>query len=233
MDLLLNRVSGFFISNIPSWKALALGGPLGLLWSLAALWWAGWLQRNGTRTGYTRKVFHFVIFSTVAALEWRLGTPAVCLFAGMCTMAVFFALLTAHGLVQWVEGRRLRDLVSMAFGSALLLLTFAELSGWLVLAFALLAVDQALTPSTHAQREATLLLGLLPFVYAACLWLLGNWLIMGDAFYFLRSIFRPGLRGGGSAAAPAAALMRTQHLAPALLALAAAARPTEQAAEPA
>jgi phytol kinase len=109
MDLHLARLTGFFIRNFPSWKALAVGGPLGLLWSFAALWFAGWMRQKGTRTGYTRKVFHFLIFGTVAALEWRLGTPAVCLFGGMCTIAVFFAVWRGPGSLLYEALARPRD----------------------------------------------------------------------------------------------------------------------------
>ena len=109
MDLLLDRLTGFFIQNVPSWQALAVGGPPGLLWSFAALWFAGRLKQDGTRTGYTRKVFHFLIFGTVAALEWRLGTPAVCLFGGMCTIAVFFAVWRGPGNLLYEALARERD----------------------------------------------------------------------------------------------------------------------------
>jgi phytol kinase len=97
MDALVERLAGFITQNTPSWRALLLGGPPGLAWSFAALWFAGWLQRRGARTGYTRKVFHFLIFTTVAALEWRLGTPAVCLFGAACTVAVFTAVWRGPG----------------------------------------------------------------------------------------------------------------------------------------
>jgi phytol kinase len=109
VDWLLDRLTGFFIQNLPSWRSLAIGGPLGLLWSFAALWFAGWLKQNGTRTGYTRKVFHFLIFGTVAALEWRLGTPAVCLFGGVCTIVVFFAVWKGPGSVLYEALARPRD----------------------------------------------------------------------------------------------------------------------------
>ena len=69
MNPVLERAAEFFIANFPSWKAMAVGGPLGLAWSFAALGFAGRLKRNGTRTGYTRKIFHFLIFGTVAALQ--------------------------------------------------------------------------------------------------------------------------------------------------------------------
>ena len=101
MLMILDRLAAFVTANMPSWTALALGGPPGLAWSFAALWFAGWLQRRGARTGYTRKVFHFLIFSTVAVLEWRLGTPAVCLFGAACTVAVFTAAWLGPGHVLY------------------------------------------------------------------------------------------------------------------------------------
>jgi len=88
MEAVLDRLIGFIAQNTPSWRALVMGGPPAVAWSFAALWLAGRLQRRGARTGYTRKVFHFLIFSTVALLEWRLGTPAVCLFGAACSAAV-------------------------------------------------------------------------------------------------------------------------------------------------
>ena len=97
MNCVLDTVVGFFIDNFPFWKVIAIGGPLGLAWSFAALWFAGRLRQNGIRTGYTRKVFHFLIFSTVASLQWRFGTAAVCLFGGMCTLVVFFAVWQGPG----------------------------------------------------------------------------------------------------------------------------------------
>ena len=70
---------------------------MGLGWSFAALWFAGALKKRGVRTGYTRKAFHFIIFGTVAALQWRVGTRAVCLFGGMCTLVVFYAVWRGAG----------------------------------------------------------------------------------------------------------------------------------------
>lgn len=104
-----DRVIGFFVENFPAWKAIAVGGPLGLAWSFAALWLAGRLKRGGMRTGYTRKVFHFLIFGTVAILQWRHGTPAVCLFGGMCTLAVFFAVWRGPGNVLYEAMAREKD----------------------------------------------------------------------------------------------------------------------------
>ncbi len=105
----LDKVLGFFVSNFPSPQMILIGGPLGLAWSFACLWLAGQLKRNGIRTGYTRKVFHFLIFGTVAALQWRLGTPAVCLFGGMCTIVIFFAVWRGTGNLLYEAIAREKD----------------------------------------------------------------------------------------------------------------------------
>ena len=109
MNWIIENVLGFFIANFPSLKEIAIGGPLGLAGSFAALWFAGRLKRLGIRTGYTRKVFHFLIFSTVAVLQWRFGTPAVCLFGGMCTLTVFFALWRGSGNMMYEAMAREKD----------------------------------------------------------------------------------------------------------------------------
>ena len=137
MDAVLDRLIGFVAENMPSLRAAALGGPPGLAWSFAALWLAGWLQRRGARTGYTRKVFHFLIFGTVAALEWRLGTPAVCLFAGMCTTAVFFAVWRGPGSQLYEALARPRDEPHRTFFILVPYFTTAAMAaslilGWLV-----------------------------------------------------------------------------------------------------
>jgi phytol kinase len=100
----------FFVENTPSWKALLVGGPLGLAWSCACLFLAGCLKRNlGVRTGYTRKVFHFLIFATVSALQaWR-GTPAVCLFGGTCLLVVLYAVGRGDGHLLYEAMAREKD----------------------------------------------------------------------------------------------------------------------------
>ena len=109
MDAVFERLLDFILRNTPSWSEVALGGPPSLAWSFAALWWAGWLQRRGARTGYTRKVFHFLIFTTVALLEWRLGTRAVCLFGAACTVAVFTAVWLGPGSLLYEAIARPKD----------------------------------------------------------------------------------------------------------------------------
>jgi phytol kinase len=130
MNWFLDRMLGFFIENFPSWQAIAIGGPLGLAWSFAALWFAGRLKQFGTKTGYTRKVFHFIIFSTVVALQWRFGTSAVCLFGGMCTLVIFFAVWRGSGNILYEAMAREKDEPHRTF--FILVPYFATLVGGLV-----------------------------------------------------------------------------------------------------
>jgi len=109
MSAVLDLLADFLSRNTPTWRAVLLGGLPSLAWSFAALWFAGWLQRRGARTGYTRKVFHFLIFTTVAALEWRLGTPAVFLFGAACTVAVFTAVWLGPGTLLYEAIARPKD----------------------------------------------------------------------------------------------------------------------------
>lgn len=109
MDRFLERAVAFFVDNFPSWPAILIGGPAGLAWSFVCLWGAGRLKQIGARTGHTRKAFHFLIFTTVAILQWLLGTPAVCLFGGMCTLVVFFAVWRGSGNLLYEAMAREKD----------------------------------------------------------------------------------------------------------------------------
>jgi phytol kinase len=109
MGWFLDRTVVFFIENLPPWQTIATGAPLGLAWSFACLWFAGRLKQKGIRTGYTRKVFHFLIFTTAALIQWRFGTPALCLFGGMCTLVVFFAVWRGAGTILYEAMAREKD----------------------------------------------------------------------------------------------------------------------------
>ncbi len=98
MDLFTERSISFFIDNMPTWDAIVIGGPLGLLWATLCLFISGWLKkRKGLKTGYTRKVFHILIFSSVATLHLAGGTAWVCLFGGMTTLVIFYAVVRGPG----------------------------------------------------------------------------------------------------------------------------------------
>jgi phytol kinase len=100
------------------------------VWSFACLWFAGHLKKKGTRTGYTRKVFHFLIFATVILLQWKFGTPAVCLFGGMCTIVIFLAVWRGNGNMLYEAMAREKDQPHRTF--FILTPYFATLAGGLL-----------------------------------------------------------------------------------------------------
>lgn len=100
----------FFSANLPDPSTLAVGGPAGLLWASACLVFAGFLKmRCGVKTGYTRKVFHFLIFGSVVAVQRLWGTPGVCLFGGMTSLVVAYAVIRGSGHLMYEAMAREKD----------------------------------------------------------------------------------------------------------------------------
>lgn len=107
---MLERAIAFFVENFPPWKTILLGGPVGFLWALGCLAFAGTMKRHvGLRTGYTRKIFHFLIFFSVALIQWRLGTTSVCLFGGMTSCVVLLAIFLGPGNLMYEAMAREKD----------------------------------------------------------------------------------------------------------------------------
>lgn len=100
----------FIRDNLPTPATLLTGGPAGILWALVCLWLAGYLKREkGFKTGYTRKVFHFLIFFTAAFLQAFKGTPAVCLFGAMASLVIFYAVWRGPGNLLYEAMAREKD----------------------------------------------------------------------------------------------------------------------------
>jgi phytol kinase len=104
------RPLSFFLENFPSWSAIIIGGPMSLVWSYACLYLSGYLKKHkGLKTGYTRKVFHFLIFTSVVIIQLIWGTPIVCLFGGMCTLVIFYAIVRGNGHILYEAMARETD----------------------------------------------------------------------------------------------------------------------------
>lgn len=77
---------------------LLVWGTAGLLWAYAGLKFAGLLKtRAGLRTGYTRKIFHVLIFLAAALAHAAGGFPAVCAFGVTVSAVIAYALACGPG----------------------------------------------------------------------------------------------------------------------------------------
>ena len=94
LDLLWrNPVVREWLRLVPSLRLVLLLGPFALLWTGVSAGVAGWLcQTRHWATPYTRKVFHFLIFSMAAVLHVAAGLPAVMLYGSICAVAVLYSL---------------------------------------------------------------------------------------------------------------------------------------------
>jgi len=79
-------------------SVLVPGFLAGLAWSYYSLQFAGYLRcSRGLPSGYTRKVFHLVIFTTAAGLQWKWGLAAVCLFGASTSVILANAVYCGAG----------------------------------------------------------------------------------------------------------------------------------------
>jgi len=82
----------------PSLFELETTGLVALIWAYGCLLFAGYLKRKlGVRTGYTRKVFHLLIFSSAVIVHARWGFVAVCVFGSMVSIVVAHAVIAGPG----------------------------------------------------------------------------------------------------------------------------------------
>lgn len=97
-------------------------------------------------------------------------------------------LLAAAALADWAAYRRTRDVVTAGAAGAFLVLCGLPAFASAGLVVGLLPLVACGNRETRTRFQAWLLLGGLPLVYAVGVWLLMNRLILGDAFFFLRSL---------------------------------------------
>ena len=83
---------------LPSWSLLAWLAPASVAYAGGASALAGHLRaRRGVRTPYTRKIFHFIIFTAAGLLQILLGLPAVVIFGSVTSLFVLHAVWRGDG----------------------------------------------------------------------------------------------------------------------------------------
>ena len=106
----MQNILSFFNQNIPTVQEILIAGPLFLLWAYFSLWLAGWFKvKQGLKTGYTRKVFHFLIFGSAAVIQTFYSLRILCLFGAMVSLVIFFALMKGDGHALYEAIAREKD----------------------------------------------------------------------------------------------------------------------------
>lgn len=139
-------VGDFLKRALPGPKMIILLSPLLLFYASISGWFAGWLRvKRNVRAPYTRKVFHFLIFTMAAVLQLTLGLPAVVLFGILVSLAVVYAVIRGKGYMFYEAMARPTDephrtlfviipLLSTALGGVIANLFFNQYSavGYLI-----------------------------------------------------------------------------------------------------
>jgi len=88
----LSFVTRFLDEGVPELRLILLLGPILLIYSMLAAAFAGWLRMSKeVRTPYTRKTFHFLIFTAACFLQYKGGLQSVCLFGSIVSLCVLYA----------------------------------------------------------------------------------------------------------------------------------------------
>lgn len=88
----------FFNRALPDFKTILLFSPLFLFYtSLAGAFAARLKVKKNVKTPYTRKVFHFLIFTMAAVIQLTLGLSGVVLFGVIVTLAVLYSIFRGKG----------------------------------------------------------------------------------------------------------------------------------------
>ena len=92
------RPDSFLRAAVPSLDMVVLLGPFLLLFAAGAACLAGWMRaRRGLPVAYSRKGFHFLIFTMAGVLQVAAGLPAVMLFGTLVSLIVLYAVARGDG----------------------------------------------------------------------------------------------------------------------------------------
>lgn len=95
---------------VPSRELIVWLLPVSALYAGGAAALAGYLRaRRGVRTPYTRKIFHFTIFTAAGLLQIFHGLPAVVIFGSVTSLLVLYAVWRGDGFAFYEAMARPSD----------------------------------------------------------------------------------------------------------------------------
>jgi len=90
---IIEDVYDFLLRALPS-GSLLLFSPLLILFAVCSAWFVAYLKiKKRIRTAYTRKIFHFMIFTMAGILQILVGLSGVVLFGCIVSLIVIFGVL--------------------------------------------------------------------------------------------------------------------------------------------
>jgi len=95
-------------------------------------------------------------------------------------------------LMHWLETEALRSLAYLSLALALAVATRYQAAMLFLVTGLFVVLHLCVRRQRKSYAEATLIVFLVPGLYVLLLWLTTNWLIMGNAFFFLRGLFVEG-----------------------------------------
>ena len=87
-----------FLSSLPSLQTLLIVAPIAIAYGVLVSWFVGRLRiERNVRTAYTRKFFHFSIFTAATIIHLVWGLPGVTVLGIITTAIVVFAITRGDG----------------------------------------------------------------------------------------------------------------------------------------
>ncbi len=106
-------------------------------------------------------------------------------------IAVLFVTTTTYFLVAYLSTRSLSYVLKLGISTSLAVMTRWELAALIPVIMLIIGISVFLNYQKNCFKkiEGTILLFLTPVFFIISIWILANWIIMGDPFYFLTSIY--------------------------------------------
>ncbi len=97
-ELIVSLLGEWVEPFLPSPRLTLLLAPAAFGYVLASSWLAGWLRmEKGVPTPYTRKVFHFCIFTMAGIVQLIWGLPGAVVYGSVVSLRVIYAALRGEG----------------------------------------------------------------------------------------------------------------------------------------
>ena len=128
----------FLTRALPSKSLILMTGPFIFIYVVLIAILVCYLKlRHQMRTPYTRKIFHFLIFSTAGIFQYRFGLPLVVLFGSVVSVIILVTVMIGEGFVMYEALARENDrphrtlfvlvpLLTTALGGIIINLFFAK-----------------------------------------------------------------------------------------------------------